>query len=83
MRALLLSFATAGLMLQACAPTSVTTVLPGTPVTDTCGAASLQILLGQPVTVLPDAGPWTTLRVIAPGQAITRVAPRERAFIAM
>jgi len=74
MRAVILSLATAGL-LQACAPTSITTTLPGepvpVPVTNACGAAALQILLGQPVTVLPDRGQWTTLRVISPGQAIT------------
>jgi hypothetical protein len=69
MRLINLPFVAAAL-LSACVP-----VIPGTPPPvgpgDACGAAQLQVLLGQPVTVLPDIGPWSTIRVIRPGQAVT------------
>ncbi len=38
---------------------------------DACGAAALTPLIGRPVADLPATSPWTTLRVIWPGIAVT------------
>lgn len=49
----------------------------GTPATvpwagdDTCGAGPLRALVGQPVSMLPEALKETSLRIIKPGQAVT------------
>lgn len=69
MRPFVLTFAAAAMLLQACDQI----VLPPSPLppADSCGAAQLQTLVGRPVAILPDAGPWSTLRVIYPGQAVT------------
>lgn len=73
MRILILSLTAAGLLAGCDATTNW--VMPGppvpVPVTDSCGATALQPLIGQPVTVLPDAGVWSSIRVIRPGQAVT------------
>jgi len=50
-------------------------LLPGAPGSesgpDTCGRAGVMPLIGQPVSALPAAGGWATLRVIRPGDAVT------------
>jgi len=61
--------------LVACSSESSTTIVrPGVPAaqTDTCGAAPLQNLIGQPVTMLPAALKGPSLRIIRPGQAVTQ-----------
>lgn len=37
-----------------------------------CGAAGLQDLVGAPLAALPEEGPWATLRIIRPGDAVTQ-----------
>ncbi len=37
----------------------------------TCGAEGLRAYLGHPATDLPASGPWSSLRVIRPGMAVT------------
>lgn len=36
-----------------------------------CGAADLQNVVGLSVRVLPPTGPWSTLRVLRPGDVMT------------
>ena len=72
MRAMILSFAASALLLQACGTTTLFTTPVPTPAVDQCGAAALQVLVGQPVRVLPDSGPWATKRIIRPGQLVTQ-----------
>ena len=56
-------------LLQGC---TLTPPLPApAPGMANCGAAGLQGLVGQPVALLPAAGPWSALRVIRPGQMVT------------
>ncbi|NBZ86687.1 I78 family peptidase inhibitor [Stagnihabitans tardus] len=54
-------------LLASCAPAPSTWVLYP-PTGKDCGAASLQSLLGQPLSAL---GPQENLRVIRPGDAVT------------
>lgn len=56
------------LALAACEPLVVVPV-PGTP--DTCGAAALQTLIGQPVSVLDTTRFSQPVRIIPPGTAVT------------
>lgn len=37
----------------------------------TCGGDALQTLVGEPVSVLPQRGAYSTLRVIRPGMMVT------------
>ena len=72
MRAMILTFAASALLLQACGTTTLFTTPVPAPAINQCGAAALQVLVGQPVSVLPDIGPWTAKRIIQPGQLITQ-----------
>ena len=47
------------------------TVPPAPTALATCGGGPLSALIGQPVTSLPAAGGWGTLRVIRPGQPVS------------
>ena len=72
MRAMILTFAASALLLQACGTTTLFTTPVPAPAINQCGAAALQVLVGQPVRVLPDSGPWSTKRIIRPGQLVTQ-----------
>ena len=64
---------TAATLLQACEMTGMTPPVPVPPAVDlrSCRAVGLDGLIGQPVSLIPPDGAWSTLRVIRPGQAIT------------
>lgn len=62
-------------LLQAC--TLTPPLLVGDPILvpqpdlSSCGATGLDGLVGSSVSLLPEDGAWTTLRVIKPGQMVT------------
>jgi hypothetical protein len=62
--------------LLACAPPpppDVDIIMPDTSANlVTCGAGDLQVLVGGPVTALPQTGGWRTVRIINPGDAVTQ-----------
>ena len=58
-------------LLAACVP-DIAAVSDGPAPSNRCGAHALAAYVGQPVTVLPAHGPWTTLRIIRPGMMITQ-----------
>ncbi|MEO6298390.1 MAG: I78 family peptidase inhibitor [Paracoccaceae bacterium] len=67
---------TSMVLLQACDLTVVgppVVVPPPIPVANltSCHAVGLEGLIGQPVTLIPRAGAWSTLRIIRPGELIT------------
>ena len=65
----------AALVLSACVETPPAGPKPGTGgiiPQSTCGADLLQGLVGQPLAGLPPVQPGVTLRVIRPGDAITK-----------
>ena len=72
MRAMILTFAASAVLLQASGTTTLFTTPVPAPAIDQCGAGGLQTLVGQPVRVLPDSGPWSTKRIIRPGQLVTQ-----------
>lgn len=66
----------ASLGLAACTTTTVT--VPPTNTADTCGAAQLQTLVGQPASVLETMRFSQNLRVIQPGMSVTMDYNAER-----
>ena len=61
-------------MLAACQPVPHEAPYPGSPGPAhlrSCGGDHVFGLIGQPITELPEAGKWGTLRVIGPGQPVT------------
>ena len=45
--------------------------VPTVPGPASCGAGSLQNLVGLSVTILPPQGPWSAVRIIRPGEMVT------------